>query len=63
MRKGQGALDYRASIKMFEMPIARYYTIAAFLQNLRSTVYDNQTSVYFDMDTMALEDYINLVDE
>ena len=56
-------LDYRASIKIFEMPIARYYTIAAFLQNLRSTVYDNQTSVYFDMDTMELEDYIKLVDE
>ena len=50
-------------MKIFEKPIARYSTIAAFLQNIRSTVYDNQTSVYFDMDTMELEDYIKLVDE
>ena len=55
-------LDYRASMKIFKMPIARYYTIATFLQNLRSTIYDNQTSVYFDIDTMGLEEYINLVD-
>ena len=55
-------LDFRASMKIFEVPVARYYTIGAFLCNLRSLFYDNQTANYFEMDTYDLEHYLSLID-
>ena len=54
-------LDFTANMKIFKMPIARYYKIGAFLCNLRSTLYENQTSNYFGMDTLKLEEYLNLI--
>ena len=54
-------LDFRASMKIFGSPIARYYIIAAFLVNIRSTFYGNQTAAYFDAEPMSLDEYLNLV--
>ena len=55
-------LDFKDSMKKFKMPIGQYYQIGAFLSNLRSLFYDNQTSTYFDMDTMTLNEYLSLID-
>ena len=49
-------------MKTFKMPIGQYYQIGALLSNLRSLFYDNQTSTYFDMDTMTLNEYLSLID-
>lgn len=55
-------LDCRASAQIFKMPIARCHVIAAFSQNIRSTIHDNQTSVHFEMDAMSAEEHLNSVD-
>ena len=55
-------LDFRASMKLFELPVARYYTIGAFLCNIRSIFYENTTSAFFECDTLSLEEYLRLID-
>ena len=55
-------LDFRASMKIFKVPVGSYYTVGAFLCNLRSLFYDNQTAKYFEMDTYDLEQYLSLID-
>ena len=54
--------DFKASMKIFEVPVSKYYVIGAFLANLRTTFYDNQINVYFQCDTMKLNEYLSLVD-
>ena len=41
-------LDFRLTMKIFEVPIAKYYTIGGFLANIRSTFYDNQINQHFE---------------
>ena len=55
-------LDFRASMKVFEVLVGEYLTIAAFLCNLRSLFYDNQTSSYFDCNQLSLDEYLALID-
>ena len=55
-------LDVKHSMQIFKMHIAKYYVIGAFLCNLRSLLYENQTSVYFKMGYMGLEEYLSLTD-
>ena len=55
-------LDFKCSMKIFEVPVAKYYVIGAFLANLRTTFYNNQINVYFECKTMQLEEYLRLVD-
>ena len=56
-------LNFRDSMKIFEVPIGMYYTIGAFLCNLRSTMYGNETACYFDCATMSLNEYLSLIDD
>ena len=58
-------LDFRASMKIFQSPIGRYFVIAAFLTNLRSCCYGSQTSNYFSCDEdsgkLSMAEYIDLI--
>ena len=58
-------LDFRASMKIFKSPVAKYFITAAFFTNLRTCCYGSQTSDYFDCDEdsgkLSMEQYINLV--
>ena len=38
------------------------YLIGALLTNFRSLFYNNQTSAYFDCETMSLSEYLALID-
>ena len=49
-------------MKMFEVPVTKYYVIGGVLENLRSTFYDNQINVYFKCDTMSLNEYLSLIE-
>ena len=55
-------LDLRASMKIFKVPITKYYIIGGFLANIRTTLYDNQINVYFQCETLSLKEYLELVD-
>ena len=54
-------LDFRAGMKVFLLPVARYYSVAMFLTNCRTTLYGNQTLAYFDDTPPTLEEYLDLV--
>ena len=54
-------LDFRASMKVFEAPIAQYFFIGVFLTNCRNCFYGSQIQVYFDARTLNIDKYINLV--
>jgi hypothetical protein len=54
-------LDFKASMKVFQSPVAKYYVIAAFLNNLRATYHGNETSAYFDCEPMGIDEYLGLV--
>ena len=56
-------LDWKAGMKIFEKPVAKYYVVAAFLCNCRSFYYENQTSNYFGAETYTLQDYLDLIPE
>jgi hypothetical protein len=55
-------LDFKASMKIFEAPIAQYYIIGAFLTNSRNCLYSNQTQQYFGGVTLTLEQYLDLIE-
>lgn len=55
-------LDFTAAMMVFKSPIAEYYIIAAFLVNLRTCFYGNQTMEYFACETMTLDEYLSLID-
>jgi len=40
-------LNFKNSMKIFKEPIALYYFIGAFLINIHTTIYKNQTTMYF----------------
>ena len=50
-------------MKIYEMPAGRYYMVAAFMTNLRTCMYCNQTSLYFNCRPPTLEAYLALVDD
>jgi hypothetical protein len=54
-------LDFKASIKVFQSPVAKYYVIAAFLNNIRASYHGNETCAYFDCEPMSLDEYLGLV--
>jgi hypothetical protein len=54
-------LDFRPSMRIFKSPIAKFYIIGAFLVNLRTCFYGNQTMEYFDYDVLMLDDYLLLI--
>ena len=55
-------LDFKRDMKMFKSPIAAYYIVAAFLQNIRTTYYGNITTNYFGATRLSTAEYISMVD-
>ena len=54
------AMDFKNNIgKVLLSPVGKYYKVCAFLQNLRTMLYGNQTSNYFGMEPPTLEDYLS----
>jgi DDE superfamily endonuclease len=41
-------LDFRASMKIFQMPVAKYFTVATFFTNLHCCVHGSKTAAYFN---------------
>jgi nuclease HARBI1 len=56
-------LDHKKGMKIFKCPVAAFYVVAAFIQNIRVCFYGNQTVVYFNAQQMTLSEYLNLVTE
>jgi hypothetical protein len=61
-------LDFRAKMKIFKFPVAKYYIIGAFLANIRNCFYSNQTATYFGCKEengtkMSLDEYLNIIQE
>ena len=54
-------LDFRAGMNIFQSPVAKYYIVGAFLVNLQTCFYGNQTMAYFDCETLSLDQYCLLV--
>lgn len=54
-------LDFKQSMKIFEVPVSKYFIVGAFLTNIRTTFYNNQINEYFDCKTMSFHEYLNLV--
>ena len=57
-------VNFKKSLKIFLTPVAKYYTVATFLCNLRTTFHGNQTMSFFDCadDSMSIDDYLGLID-
>ena len=55
-------LDFNKSMKIFEVPVGKYYIIGAFLSNLRNTFYSNQINSYFDCNKLTIDEYLELLD-
>ena len=55
-------LSQKLAMKIFKIPVARYYIIGAFLCNLRNCFYPNQMAIYFDCRPVSFEEYLGLID-
>jgi nuclease HARBI1 len=55
-------LNFKPAMMIFKSPIAKYYIVGAFLANLRTCFYGNQTMAYFGADAMSLDEYLSLID-
>lgn len=55
-------LDFKKEMMIFRSPIASYYFVACFFQNLRVCLYGNETSLYFGSLPMSIEEYLALID-
>lgn len=59
-------LDFKASMKIFQFPVAKYFMVAAFLTNLHTVCYSSQTCSHFgckepEDGRLTLAQYIALV--
>lgn len=59
-------LDFRASMKIFQFPVAKYFMVAAFLTNLHCCIHGSETAAYFDCvdpedGRLTLQQYLSLV--
>jgi hypothetical protein len=52
-------LDFTAMM-VFKSPVAKYFVVAAFLVNLRTSFYGNQTMDYFNCTMMTIDQYLLL---
>jgi hypothetical protein len=58
-------LDFRASMKIFQMPVAQYFIVGAFLTNLHCCFHGSETAAYFGCTTpedgrLTLQQYLSL---
>ena len=56
-------LDFHSVMKIFEMPVAEFYTNGAFLSNICNCLYGNKTQQYFGAVQLTLDDYLDLIVE
>ena len=61
-------LDFRASMKVFQFPVAKYFAVGAFMTNLHCCIYGSETAAYFNCVTpedgrLTLQQYLPLVDD
>jgi hypothetical protein len=59
-------LDFKAGLKIFQFPVAQYYTVGAFLTNLHTCSYGSETCSYFgcaqsEDGRLTMEQYLALV--
>ena len=48
-------------MKIFEMPIAEFYTNGALLSNICNCLYGHQTQQYFGVFQLTLDEYLDLI--
>ena len=51
-------LDFCSAMKIFEMPIAEFYTNGALLSNIGNCLYGHQTQQYFGVVQLTLDEYL-----
>ena len=56
-------LDFHSAMRVFEMPVAEFYTNGAFLSNICNCLYGNKTQQYFGAVQLTLDKYLDLVVE
>ena len=54
-------LDLRSAMKIFEMPIAEFYTNGEFLSNICNCLDGNKTQQYFGAVQLMLDEYLDLI--
>ena len=54
-------LDFHCAMKIFEMPIAEFYTNGAFLSNICNRLYGNKRQQYFGAVQLMLDEYLDLI--
>ena len=55
-------LTQKSAMKLFKIPVARYYILGAFLCNLRNCFYSNQVAIYFNLKPVLIAEYLSLID-
>jgi nuclease HARBI1 len=55
-------LNFKPAMMIFKSPVAKFYIVGAFLANLRTCFYGNQTMAYFDANALTLDEYLALID-
>ena len=58
-------LDLRASMKIFQMPVAKYFIVSAFLTNMHCCIHGSETAAYFKCTNpedgrLTLQQYLSL---
>jgi hypothetical protein len=51
-------LDYKQSMQIFKFPVGEYFVVAAFLTNIRTCIYGNETMHYFKAVTPTVQEYL-----
>ena len=54
-------LDFCSAMKIFEMPVAEFYTNGAFLSNICNCLYGNKTQQYFGAVQLMQDEYLDLI--
>ena len=53
-------VDFKKQMVLGQRPIGRYYVVACIMTNVRSCLYGNQASSYFECPRPSLNDYLNM---
>ena len=61
MVEKSNVLDFRSAMKIFDMPVAEFYTNGAFLSNICNCHYRNKTQQYFGAVQLMLDEYLDLM--
>ena len=51
-------LDYKKNLKVGLSAVEKMYVTCGLLQNARTCLYKNTTSIFFDIDPPSLDDYL-----